>query len=205
MSIGRAADKIFTRVFIVLIMSVYFWIYTVAGLVIFGIGPAARTVTEMYMDKEWDYRLYSFKDGWHRFKTNFWQINLHAWLFIGAGAILAYNLYLSTQIRGAYWVIFSQFIIVFALLFDFCLAIFTLMLRSHYDVAFKDAIKLAIVQFFNNFMQLLVFVVMTAIMIMISMKWPGMILFMSPGIYMVVADILSKHWYEKIDQMLGAA
>ncbi|MCM8649944.1 hypothetical protein MZO44_07340 [Lactiplantibacillus sp. E932] len=49
--IGRAADKIFTRVFIFLIMTVYFWIYTVAGLVVLGIGPAFRTVTEMHMDK----------------------------------------------------------------------------------------------------------------------------------------------------------
>ena len=52
--IGRAADKIFTRVFIFLIMTVYFWIYTVAGLVVLGIGPAFRTVTEMHMDKQWD-------------------------------------------------------------------------------------------------------------------------------------------------------
>ncbi len=51
--IGRAADKIFTRVFIFLIMTVYFWIYTVAGLVVLGIGPAFRTVTEMHMDKQW--------------------------------------------------------------------------------------------------------------------------------------------------------
>ena len=205
MAIGQAADKIFSRVFIVLIMSVYFWVYTVAGLVVLGIGTAAKTVTEMYMDYEWDYRRYSFKNGWHRFKTNFWRINLHTWLFLGAGAILTYNLYLSTTIKGAYWMLFVQFIIIVALIFDFCLGIFTLMLRGRYDVTFKDAVKLAIVQFFNNFTQLLVFVVMTIVLVMISMKWPGMILFLSPGIYMVVADILSKQWYAKIDKMLEAA
>ncbi|WP_434433124.1 YesL family protein [Lactiplantibacillus paraplantarum] len=201
--IGRAADKIFTRVFIFLIMTVYFWIYTVAGLVVLGIGPAFRTVTEMHMDKQWDYRLYHFKEGWQRFKRHFWQMNLHTWLLLGVGAVLAYNLYLSLSIHTL-WIIFIQFIIVFALIFDFSLAIFTVMLRSRYDVAFKDAIKLAIVQFFSNFTQLLTFIIGTIVLIVISLKWPGMILFLSPGIYMVGADRLSRRWYDKIDKMLGA-
>ncbi|MFB9769058.1 DUF624 domain-containing protein [Lactiplantibacillus modestisalitolerans] len=204
MAIGRAADKIFTRVFIVFIMTIYFWLFACAGLLIFGIGPAARTVTELYMDGQWDYHEYGLKKGWRRFRTDFWRINAHTWLFLGAGLVLAYNLYLSTTIKGAYWLVFVQFIIVAALIFDFCLAIFTLMTRSRYAVSFKNAVKLAIVQFFNNFMQLLGFIIMTGVLILISLKWPGMILFLSPGIYVVVADILSHQWYAKVDQQLGA-
>jgi len=200
---GKAADRIFTRIFIFLIMTVYFWIFTFAGLVIFGIGPAFRTITEMHMDKQWDYRAYSFKEGWHRFKTDFWRTNLHAWYFIGAGLMLAYNLYLSLSIHTL-WIVFVQFIIVAALVFDFSLTIFTVMLRSRYDVSFKNAIKLAIMQFFSNFTQLLVFIVATIVLIVVSLKWPGMILFLSPGIYMVGAGALSRRWYEKIDKMLEA-
>jgi len=59
---GKAADRIFTRIFIFLIMTVYFWIFTVAGLVVFGVGPAFRTITELHMDKQWDYRGYGFKE-----------------------------------------------------------------------------------------------------------------------------------------------
>ena len=58
---GRAADRIFTRIFVFLIMTVYFWILTVAGLIVLGIGPAFRTMSEMYMDNEWAYKKYSFK------------------------------------------------------------------------------------------------------------------------------------------------
>ncbi|EQM53891.1 membrane protein [Lactiplantibacillus plantarum EGD-AQ4] len=202
--IGRAADKIFTRVFIFLIMTVYFWIYAIAGLIVLGVGPAFRTVTEMHMDKQWDYRAYSFKEGWHRFKKNVWSINLHTWLFLGIGMILAYNLYLSLSIH-TFWILFVQFIIVAALVFDFSLSIFTVMLRSRYDVAFRDSLKLAIVQFFSNFVQLLTFIIATIVLIIVSLKWPGMILFLSPGIYMVGADRLSQRWYDKIDKMLGAA
>ncbi|MFC6180969.1 YesL family protein [Lactiplantibacillus daowaiensis] len=202
--IGKAANKIFTRVFIFFIMTIYFWVYTLAGLVVLGLGPAFRTVTEMYMDYGWDYRQYRFKAGWQRFKTNFWLINAHTWLFLGAGAILCYNLYLSTTIKTV-WILFVQFIIIAAIVFDITLAVFTVMLRAHYDVSFKDAVKLAIVQFFSNFMQLLTFIILSIGMVIVSLKWPGMILFLSPGIYMVLADILSKRWYDKIDAMLTAA
>lgn len=202
--IGRAADKIFTRVFIFLIMSVYFWLFTVVGLVIFGFGPALRTVTEMYMDKQWDYKLYSIKDARRRFRKNFWKVNLHTWLFVGIGAFLAYNLFLSTKLHLA-WMLFVQFIIIAAIILDFCLGVFTLLLRSRYDVAFKDAVKLAMVQFFSNFIQLLMFIMVTGIAVVLSLKWPGMILFITPGLYLVVADVLSKQWYAKVDGMLEAA
>ncbi|MFC6200661.1 YesL family protein [Lactiplantibacillus nangangensis] len=201
---GRAADKIFTRIFIFLIMTVYFWILTVAGLVVLGIGPALRTVTEMYMDNEWDYKKYGFGKAWRRFKQDFWQENLHTWYFPGAGIVLAYNLYLSTTVNQA-WMLFVQFVIVAALIFDFSLAMFTAMLRSHYDVSFKDAVKLAIVQFFSSFIQLLVFVIVTIVLIIVSLKWPGLILFLSPGIYVFATDVLSHQWYAKIDKMLEAA
>lgn len=200
---GRAADRIFTRIFVFLIMTVYFWILTVAGLIVLGIGPAFRTMSEMYMDNEWDYKKYSFKTAWSRFKTDFWQANWHTWIFLGTGIVLAYNLYLSTTVNQA-WMLFVQFIIVAALIFDFSLAMFTTMIRSRYDVTFKDAVKLAVVQFFSSFMQLLVFIVVTITMIVISLKWPGLIIFLSPGIYMFATDILSHQWYAKIDKMLEA-
>ncbi|MGA3441535.1 hypothetical protein ACA618_07950 [Lactiplantibacillus pentosus] len=49
------------------------------------------------------------------------------------------------------------------------------------------------------------FIIATIVLIIVSLKWPGMILFLSPGIYMVGADRLSQRWYDKIDKMLGAA
>lgn len=198
---GRATQTIFTRFFVFMIMTVYFWIFSLAGLFVLGIGPALRAVTELYMDGQWDYKNYGFKKGWRLFKQNFWQVNLHAWVFLGIGAVLLANLFMSTRLHLA-WMLIIQFIIIFAVIMNFSLGMFTLMIRSHYDVSFKDAVKLATAQFFSNFMQLLMFLLVTAILITVSLKWPGMILFLSPGIYLFAADALSRTWYAKIDDQL---
>lgn len=199
--IGRASQNLFTRVYVLLIMTIFFWIYSLAGLFILGIGPAARAVTEMFMDHRWNYREYHFKQGWQQFKTDFWQVNLHAWLFLGVLAVLIYNLYLSTQLKFA-WMLIVQFIIIFAIALTFSLAIFTLLLRSHYEVVFKDALKLAVAQFFDNFPHLLLFIVATIAVIIVARKWPGLIIFLAPGAYITVADWFSKKWYLKIDKLL---
>lgn len=199
--IGQAAQNIFVKVYVVILMTIYFWIFTFAGLIVFGIGPSLRAVSELFMDNKWLYQNYHFKDGWRQFKTDFWRVNLHAWLFLGILAILAYNLYLSTQIKSS-WILVIQFIIIFVIAMTFSLGVFTLLTRSRYDVSFKNALKLSIAQFFSNFSQLLFFLVATIILIMITAKWPGLILFIAPGAYIVFANWFSRKWYIKIDKFL---
>ena len=200
--IGQTAQNVFIKVYVIFLMTIYFWIFTVAGLVVLGIGPSLRAVTEMFMDNQWQYQNYHLKDGWRQFKTNFWQINLHAWLFLGVLAILAYNLYLSTQIKEA-WILIIQFIIIFAIAMAFSLGIFTLLIRSRYDVSFANALKLAAAQFFSNFSRLLLFLIMTIALIMAAAKWPGIILFLAPGAYIVFANWFSRKWYKQIDNFLS--
>lgn len=200
--IGQTAQNVFIKVYVIFLMTIYFWIFTVAGLVVLGIGPSLRAVTEMFMDNQWQHQNYHLKDGWRQFKTNFWQINLHAWLFLGILAILAYNLYLSTQIKEA-WILIIQFIIIFAIAMAFSLGIFTLLIRSRYDVSFANALKLATAQFFSNFSRLLLFLIMTIALIMAAAKWPGIILFLAPGAYIVFANWFSRKWYKQIDNFLS--
>lgn len=201
---GRATQTIFTRVFVFMIMSVYFWLFSLMGLFVLGVGPALRAVTELYMDGQWDYKNYSIKKAWTIYKRNFWQTNLHAWVFMGIAAVLIMNLMMSTRLHLS-WMLIIQFIIIFATIMDFAVGMFTLMISAHYDVSFKDAMKLAIAQFFSNFMQLLTFLLVTAVLVTVSLKWPGMILFLSPGIYLFAADALSRTWYAQIDNKLEQA
>ncbi|MFD1411011.1 YesL family protein [Lapidilactobacillus gannanensis] len=199
--IGQATQSAFTKVYVVFLMTIFFWVYTLAGLVVLGIGPALRAVTEMFMDNQWQYREYHFKAGWRQFKTDFWHVNLHSWTFLGIIAILVYNLYLSTQLKFS-WILIVQFLIIFAIALTFSMGIFTLLLRSRYDVSFKNAVKLAAAQFFDNFPRLLLFLVATIAVIAAAAKWPGLILFLAPGTYIVVANWFSRKWYTKIDQLL---
>lgn len=200
--LGRATQTIFVKVYVPLVLTLFLWVYTLAGGIIFGFGPGLRAITELFQTNRWDYKKYSFKQGWRQWRTDFWAVNAHTWLFLGIFIVLGYNLYLSTQISAS-WILFVQFMIVFALLLTFTLGVFTLLLRSHYDVGFKDAVKLALMQFFASFNQLLVFVIATIAVGMISFHWPGLLLFLTPGAYLAIADWLSAQTYAKIDALLA--
>ncbi|WP_235715861.1 YesL family protein [Latilactobacillus fuchuensis] len=62
-------------------MTIYFWFYVLCGLVIFGIGPAFHTITELFMDNQWHSQNYQFKKGWQLFKKDFWRVNRNAGSF----------------------------------------------------------------------------------------------------------------------------
>lgn len=200
--IGQATQSVFTKVYVIFLMTIYFWFYVLCGLVIFGIGPAFHTITELFMDNQWHSPNYQFKKGWQLFKKDFWRVNRNAWVFLGIMLVLIYNLMLSTKLNYG-WMLMIQFIIIFALALTFCVSIFTLLIRTHYDVGFKDAIKLAIAQFFSSFYQLLFFIGVTVVIVGASVKWPGLILFFTPGTYVVLANWFSRRWYQKIDRLLA--
>ncbi|WP_179394159.1 YesL family protein [Lacticaseibacillus absianus] len=200
--LGRTTQNVFTRVFVMLILSLFFWVYTFAGLVILGLGPALRAVAELYQANRWEWRGYSFRAGWRQWRAEFWSVNAHTWGFLGILLFLGYNLYLSVQLHQA-WIVFVQFVIIAAIVLTFSLGIFTLTLRAHYDIAFRDALKLALVQFFSNFYQLALFILATIATVLISLKWPGLIIFLSVGAYIVLADWLSGKMYARIDASIA--
>ncbi|KRM24191.1 YesL family protein [Latilactobacillus graminis] len=202
--IGQATQTIFTRVYVLFLMTIYFWFFTLLGLVVFGIGPALHVVTELFMENQWASQRYRFKSSWQLFKQDFWHVNRNAWVFIGVILILMYNLYLSTQLNYA-WMVMVQFLIIFGITLTFCVGIFTLLLRARYEVSMYNAVKLAFAQFFSSFYQLLFFITATIAIVLAAKKWPGLILFFLPGTYVVLADWLSRGWYQKIDRQLKVA
>ncbi|WP_076800501.1 YesL family protein [Latilactobacillus curvatus] len=202
--IGQATQTIFTKVYVLFLMTIYFWFYTLLGLVVFGIVPALHVVTELFMENQWVYQRYRFKSGWQLFRQDFWRVNRNAWGFIGIILILMYSLYLSTQLNFA-WMVMIQFLIIFGITLTFCVGIFTLLLRARYEVSMRNAVKLACAQFFSSFYQLLFFIAATIAIVLAAKKWPGLILFFLPGTYVVLANWLSRGWYQKIDRQLKVA
>ena len=44
--LGKALETLFIRVWVVMKLTFYFWIYTLMGAIVLGIGPAYKTVNE---------------------------------------------------------------------------------------------------------------------------------------------------------------
>ncbi|MFD1429123.1 YesL family protein [Lacticaseibacillus mingshuiensis] len=199
--IGKASQNIFIKVYVLLMLSFFFWVFTLCGVVVLGIGPAYRTIAEVFDQNQWEYRQYHFKDVWAVYKKVFKQANLEFWGFAAVSAILGYNLYLALQLK-VIWMLVITFILIFALLLVASLWLFLNGVHSHYDVSFKPALRLAAGQFFASFPRLLLFWAGLIIIIVVSAKWPGLILFLSvPGV-LVWTSYMSTKWYKFVDKQV---
>ena len=200
--LGQATQNVFTKVYVMLILSFYFWVLTVAGLVIAGVGPALRTVAEIYDHHGWQYREYHWHESWQTFKQVFKAANMQWWGFAIVGAILSESLYLALQFKVG-WMLFIIFILIFALLLCLALGMFTMVLQSHYDVTFKVALRLAVSQFFSSFPRLLLFLGGLLMIVVFTIKWPGLILFMTVPALVLWTFYISAMWFAFVDAHLA--
>ncbi len=98
--LGKVLEELFIRIWVVIKLTLYFWIYTFVGGIIFGLGTAWKTVNELFYLYGFEYKEIMLKRGWNIYKRNFLRGNLLFGLFLSSTALLSYNLYLSVQIKG---------------------------------------------------------------------------------------------------------
>lgn len=200
--IASVMQNVFVKIYVILRLNLIFWLFTLMGGVVLGIGPALRTVMEQFMDNRYEYQAYHFKDAWQKYKQCFVTANLHFYCFVLVFAILAYNLYLSTQIK-TFWIVFVQFILIFALLLTFVTGAFCLSILSRYATDFKTALKLAFMQFFMSFKDLIVYLIGIVVLGVVTKLWPGFILFITIAAFLIWTEHQSKKWYSQIDARLN--
>ena len=47
--IGKALEEFFIRIWVVVKLTLIFWLLALTGLFVFGLGPAFKVVTELYL------------------------------------------------------------------------------------------------------------------------------------------------------------
>ena len=52
--IGKALEEFFIRIWVVVKLTLIFWLLALTGLFVFGLGPAFKVVTELYLEHGFD-------------------------------------------------------------------------------------------------------------------------------------------------------
>ena len=52
-------------------LNLFFWIFAILGLGIFGIGPSLQSVNDLFFEYRMDYQELTLARMWQRFKINF--------------------------------------------------------------------------------------------------------------------------------------
>lgn len=199
--IGRALEAFFIRVWTVMKLNLFFWCFTFIGLVVSGIGPALKTINELFATYEFDYKEITLSKAWKLFKSNFKRGNIFFWVFGGIFFLLGYNLYLSVQIKGLAFLVID-FILFFALLYAYATYHYVLLLDSQYMISVKNVLKLAFISSFSSFTNFLKIILGSGVIIWLTWKYKGLMLFGTVALIQIWIFYGTKMWRTVIDERL---
>lgn len=199
--LGKVLEELFIRIWVVIKLTLYFWIYTFVGGIIFGLGTAWKTVNELFYLHGFEYKEITLKRGWNIYKRNFLRGNLLFSLFLSSTALLSYNLYLSVQIKGLIFLAID-FILLFALFCLFDTYQYSMILDSEYTISVPNLLKLSFISFFSSFSSFLKIIIGSSVIIAVTWQFKGLILFGVIGLLTVWNGTMTKQWREELDKQL---
>lgn len=200
--INTGVQKVLTHAYVLIKLSIFFWCYAFLGLLILGIGPAFMVIAEIFNHSQWDYEKIKFREGLKLFRDRFGMGNAYGYSYLLVFILLGYNLYLSVQTKGLLFLVID-FIIIFVLFLSLSMFNFGILLYAKYSCTLIDLFKLSFVQFFNNAMDVLKLLIGYIIILVITYKLPGLILFGTIPAFIVWTSFIGRKWYIRIDEIFS--
>ena len=143
---GKIIEFIFTRVYVAMLVTGIFWVLTICGAILLGVGPASATIMSLYAENGMTYKDYHWSRAWELFKENLRPANQVFYTFFAIEGILLYGMYLMIQIPHL------NFFQILVLLFNlvFLLVAPLLGVISYYMPALLFFVLIGVWHFFVN-------------------------------------------------------
>jgi len=198
--VSRAVQQIFIKAYTVIKLNLLFWALSFCGGLVLGIGPSLLVINELYYDYGFQYGQMTWKTAWKLFKKNFNEGNKLFYAFAITAFLLSYSLYLSVQLQGLMFLIID-FLIAIVLLAVICIYAYTLNIKSGFDINALNSFKLACAHYFFNFFDNLKELFGIAIVLGITYKFSGLILFATFSLMMMYTQFVGKNWHAHVQQL----
>lgn len=200
--IGKALEEFFIRIWVVVKLTLIFWLLALSGLLVLGIGPAFKVVTELYLEHGFEYKLISVKQVYQVFKRDFLRANLIFWFYTALSLLLAYNLYLSVQIQGLMFIVID-FILFFGITYLMTAFEYSMIFDSQFDISFGNLLKMSFISNFISFKTYLKLLFGIGVICVLTWRFKGLILFGLIGLLQVYSLSVTKDWRLKIEEQLA--
>ncbi|VDG20138.1 hypothetical protein [Lactobacillus alimentarius DSM 20249] [Lactiplantibacillus mudanjiangensis] len=200
--LSTGLQKAFIRLYTIIKLSLFFWLFSFCGLLILGIGPSLLMISDLYHHNGWHYQLDSFKAAWQLFKQYFKVGNAYFYGWVGLLVLLSFNLWYSVRLRGLIFLILD-FVIIFAIILVICVFNGLIVLAGAYSTSTINLLKLAFIQFFSNFFNVLKTVLGYVIILGFTYKFPGLILFGTVPAILIWTAFIGRPWYQTLKGQLA--
>ena len=181
---GKFLEFVFNRFFLGMIATAFFWLFTLAGGVVFGLAPASATLMSLYAEHGYTYRAYSLKEAWELYKSNFVKSNLAFYSFVLVDLVLVYGLYLLVQLpHQTIFHLLATFLNILVVAFVFLAYTVSLKLQVHYELSYRNTVKLALIGIFMNLPAIAKVLFGTVMLVGIGYYMPALLFFVGIGVW----------------------
>ena len=201
---GKFLEFVFNRIFLGMIATAYFWLLTLAGGVVFGLAPASATLMSLYAEHGYTYRAYSLKEAWELYKSNFVKSNLAFYSFVLVDLVLVYGLYLLVQLpHQTIFHLLATFLNILVVAFVFLAYTVSLKLQVHYELSYRNTVKLALIGIFMNLPAIAKVLFGTVMLVGIGYYMPALLFFIGIGAWHFFISDMLEPVYESIHEKLA--
>lgn len=201
---GKFLEFVFNRIFLGMIATAFFWLLTLAGGVVFGLAPASATLMSLYAENGYTYRAYSLKEAWELYKSNFVKSNLAFYSFVLVDLVLIYGLYLLVQLpHQTIFHLLATFLNILVVAFVFLAYTVSLKLQVHYELSYRNTVKLALIGIFMNLPAIAKVLFGTVMLVGIGYYMPALLFFVGIGVWHFFISDMLEPVYESIHEKLA--
>ena len=201
---GKFVEFVFNRFFLGMIATAFFWLLTLAGGVVFGLAPASATLMSLYAEHGYTYQAYSLKEAWELYKSNFVKSNLAFYRFVLVDLVLVYGLYLLVQLpHQTIFHLLATFLNILVVAFVFLAYTVSLKLQVHYELSYRNTVKLALIGIFMNLPAIAKVLFGTVMLVGIGYYMPALLFFVGIGVWHFFISDMLEPVYESIHEKLA--
>lgn len=172
-------------------LTLIFHLLSLAGLIVFGVGPAWQTIVTLFLKTPQEENHYSLKRAVQLWKSYFKEANLRFGLFALTFLFLTFNLHWAVQFPSLFWFTVS-FLIVIAMVWLTMTYLYMVFYAVSYEINLWNNMKLAFISVFLSFKSFLLMLSVLLGIILVTWQYKGLYLFLTFGALVFCLDFVTK-------------
>ncbi|VGS71014.1 YesL family protein [Streptococcus pyogenes] len=172
-------------------LTLIFHLLSLAGLIVFGVGPAWQTIVTLFLITPQEENHYSLKRAVQLWKSYFKEANLRFGLFALTFLFLTFNLHWAVQFPSLFWFTVS-FLIVIAMVWLTMTYLYMVFYAVSYEINLWNNMKLAFISVFLSFKSFLLMLSVLLGITLVTWQYKGLYLFLTFGALVFCLDFVTK-------------
>ncbi|VHA57536.1 YesL family protein [Streptococcus pyogenes] len=182
-------------------LTLIFHLLSLAGLIVFGVGPAWQTIVTLFLKTLQEENHYSLKRAVQLWKSYFKEANLRFGLFALTFLFLTFNLHWAVQFPSLFWFTVS-FLIVIAMVWLTMTYLYMVFYAVSYEINLWNNMKLAFISVFLSFKSFLLMLSVLLGITLVTWQYKGLYLFLTFGALVFCLDFVTKANRRQVDGVI---